>query len=116
MLSLGEHKRKVIMQMMAEILLVGLLGIAGSMLTAREFGKSLADSIISMSKQTETLSEDERKMMNGMTPIGAMNEYEEYLDDTNILAASSISVIILLASSGCIIIVIARMNPKDILL
>ena len=116
LLSLGEHKRKVIMQMMAEILLVGLLGIAGSMLTAREFGKSLADSIISMSKQTETLSEDERKMMNGMTPIGAMNEYEEYLDDTNILAASSISVIILLASSGCIIIVIARMNPKDILL
>lgn len=116
LLSLGEHKRKVIMQMMAEILLVGLLGIAGSMLTAREFGKSLADSIISMSKQSATLSEDERKMMNGMTPIGAMNEYEEYLDDTNILAASSISVIILLASSGCIIIVIARMNPKDILL
>lgn len=116
LLSLGEHKRKVIMQMMAEILLVGLLGIAGSMLTAREFGKSIADSIISMNKETETLSEDEKKMINGMTPIGVMNEYEEYLDSTNILTASSISVIILLASSGCIIIVIARMNPKDILL
>ena len=113
LISLGEHKKNVILQTLIEILLVGLLALSSSLVTGNKLGEYYSNYLVSeqieMSK--DDLTVDEEKLQEELLEIYSFNLRIEY-----IISVLTIGTTTLLLSVVIPIGYIANLKPRKILL
>ena len=113
LISLGEHKRNVILQIMIEILLVGLLALSSSLVTGNKLGELYSNYLVSdqieMSKDDLTVNESE--LQEELLEIYSFDLRTEY-----IISVLTIGTTILLLSVVIPIGYIANLKPRKIML
>lgn len=116
LLSLGESKKRIMIQFVCEMLLIGCLAIASSMITSKQFSKAMGDVIMNAYGETQEIDTTDQVILNDVTKQSVLDEYETELatSDTLLLSFFTSSVIVLTCSLS--VLVVLKMKPKEILM
>ena len=113
LISLGEHKRNVILQVLLEVILVGFLALSSSLVTGNKLGQLYSNTLINdqieMSRDDLTINESE--LQEELLEIYSFDLRAEY-----ILSVLTIGSTILLLSVVIPIGYIVKLKPRKILL
>lgn len=112
LLTLGEKKINIILQMFLEILLVGLLSLNCSIISGKLLGNSLSKYIISASSNdVNILSSEEMAHQNEL-----LEDYQVSYDSDYILSVNVYGLFIFTLASSLPVLITLQKKPKDILL
>ena len=116
LLVLGEKKKRVMGQLMLEMILIGLIGISASMISVRGISHDISEMLMESHIQKELAEENMQMMPEEISQKEVLKQYETQLENGDLSSVMLASVIVLAASTGISTLFILRMNPKDILL
>lgn len=113
LISLGESKLKVILQIILEIYLVGMLALGFSMISGNELGKVYSNYLVGeqIEESRLDLSVDENKLQEEM-----LESYTFELTDDYIISVLSVGTLVMILSVLVPVGYIVRLKPKKILL
>ena len=113
LISLGESKLKVILQIVLEIYLVGMLALGFSMVSGNELGKMYSSYLVGeqIEESRLDLSVDENKLQEEM-----LENYTFELTSDYIISVMSVGTLVMILSVLVPVGYIVRLKPKKILL
>lgn len=113
LISLGETKMKVILQIILEIYLVGILALGCSMITGNKLGQMYSNYLVSeqVEESREDLSIDETKLQDEL-----LDTYAFELSKGYIISVISVGTFVLFLSVMIPVGYVVRLKPKEILL
>ena len=114
LLSMGENKKRIMIQILCEIVLISTLACCTSFVTTKSFSKDIGQMMYE-SKVENVQGGFGEEQIQGFTQDHVYEIVESKLNDDNlsIILLSNLFVILI---SGCSIVVIMKLNPKDILM
>lgn len=112
-LTLGEKKLNIILQLIAEVMIVGLLAFNLSVFTGHHIGNYFSQQFIAQAanRQSDILSEEEEKEQEKLI----QSYYVDY-DMEYIVKANGMGIICMVLSSGLPVYFVLKKKPKQILL
>ena len=113
LISLGEHKCNVIVQILCEILVVGILALGCSMVTGNKLGQAYSNYLIrdQIEESQHDLTVDEIELQEEL-----LENYNFEMTIEYILAVCGIGILVLVISVVLPIGYIVRLKPREILL
>lgn len=114
LLSMGENKKRIMIQILCEIVLISTLACCTSFITTKSISKDIGQMMYE-SKVENVQGGFKEEQIQGYTQDLVFEIVESKLDNNNlsIILLSNLFVILI---SGCSIVVIMKLNPKDILM
>lgn len=114
LLSMGENKKRIMIQILCEIVLISTLACCASFITTKSISKDIGQMMYE-SKVENVQGGFKEEQIQGYTQDLVFEIVESKLDNNNlsIILLSNLFVILI---SGCSIVVIMKLNPKDILM
>ena len=113
LISLGEYKRNVILQILCEILIIGVLALGSSMITGNKLGQMYSNTLIAdqIEESQYDLTVDEIELQETL-----LESYSFEMNGGYILAVCGIGVLVLVLSVSVPIGYIVSLKPRKILL
>ena len=114
LLSMGENKKRIMLQILCEIVLISTLACCVASISTQSFNKEIGEMIYD-SKVESVQNSIFEEQIQGYTQDSIYEIVEEKLDSNNlyIILLSNLFVILI---SGCSVVLIMKLNPKDILM
>lgn len=116
LLALGEKKSKVILQFVAEIVLVGLLATSFSLISGQKLGDYVSKEFMRIQIDTDAETEYAEDNPDEVTRLDLLDTYEVEMNMSYVIQIYISSFFILTISSIVPIRNILKINPKNILL
>lgn len=115
LLSLGETKMKVIVQLVTEIVIIGLISFALSVAIVQASGQTVANAMLSKqvaeSEQVVPTEDDYGEEIKTVEPVDKM---ELQLNSTVVTQAAGLGFLLIVLTTLVPSIMIARTDPKDL--
>lgn len=116
-LSLGEHRSRVVGQILIEVMVVAVIGITLSLFSGNLLAGQVSDTMLKADSNTA----DEEVMyyseiQTNLTTEDVLDSYEVNLNSSYILGFYGIGLLTILISTVIPLIYIVRLNPKKILM
>lgn len=125
-LSLGEKRSKVIWQIVVELLAVGIMAMACSLVTGNLLGEKVSDSLIQSDLLATSVQETEDEQYYDalalytqdvdLTKEGLQAAYKVEFSPSYMLTFMIVGVLTIIGSAVFPLIYILRLNPKEIML
>lgn len=116
LLTLGETKKKIIKQLMLEMLLIGLLAIVTTVFTSKYLINGIQENALANYEQSVQLNENDEVMLGDMSTKEISDKYEELLETSDSLLITIVSATSMMLVCYGSMFIILKMNPKDILM
>ncbi|MCL2680168.1 MAG: ABC transporter permease, partial [Coriobacteriia bacterium] len=124
LLALGEKRRKIVLQMMFEVLAIAVLAIALSLFVGNLFATGISESML-RTNLVATQSGDEYMYFNTLDYLGFSNNvsaddvlasYDTSLDTATILTFFAVSIGTVIVATIVPMLYILRLNPRKIMM
>ena len=116
-LSLGEHRSRVVGQILIEVMVVAVIGITLSLFSGNLLAGQVSDTMLKADSNT---SDEEvmyySEIQTNLTTEDVLDSYEVNLNSSYILGFYGIGLLTILISTVIPLIYIVRLNPKKILM
>ena len=116
LLTLGESKAKIMIQLMLEMLCIGLLAVSLSLFTSKGLTRVIENNVLSNHDYYKGMDDYESTLILGVTKEDVLNQYNTELEANDMMTIALVSSCVLVITSGMSILFVFKMNPKEILM
>ena len=116
LLSIGESKKKIMIQILCEILLISFLGCSFSFVSTKFVSQEMGKSFYQKGYYYEEIEISESSVLGGYTEDKVYEILNNKLESNSYINIILLSNLFAILISGCSVVLIMKLNPKDILM
>ena len=116
LLTLGESKIKIMIQLMFEMLCIGLLAVSLSLFTSKGLSRVIENNVLSNYDYYKGMDDYESTLILGVTKEDILEQYNTELESNDMFSILLVSSCVLIFTSGISVLFVFKMNPKEILM